>query len=308
MSEKLSDSEKVHFLTEGIYRVSLSIAFSFTAILLQRKNPRVRIKEIYRLIHGTFWLHWARSNVTTHFAGSEHYSDTFLPQQQTLCSCARLKKNRHKLVLSDLWLTNYDLNASWNTCQNHIVVRRFAFLVNDEQSCLHFSFWKAFSAGCERLPCRPHPHWTRGANKWSQVPFWRLLDALLVACSVDSSVATIWFLHPTPLASRLVWKGGERPFRNKRLREGYCPPAGTTLHLWLSLLNLVSLEEEAAGPEQVQQKLRVGEPITCQPHYRRRLRCMLENNLHLCQRTLQQEPREYICSALCEVFLMLREF
>ena len=45
MSEKaMSDSEKVHFLTEGIYRVS-AVLFILVCVLflrsLQEKNPRI---------------------------------------------------------------------------------------------------------------------------------------------------------------------------------------------------------------------------------------------------------------------------
>ncbi len=53
-----------------------------------------------------------------------------------------------------------------------------------------------------------HAHWTRRATlwkKWSQVPFCCLLHhALLVACSVNSPVAAIGFVHPNFLPPR-VW-------------------------------------------------------------------------------------------------------
>ena len=38
-----------------------------------------------------------------------------------------------------------------------------------------------------------HPHWTRGAKKWSHLLF-LMLHALLGACSVDSTVAAMGFL------------------------------------------------------------------------------------------------------------------
>ncbi len=48
----------------------------------------------------------------------------------------------------------------------------------------------------------------RKGEKWSQVPFYCLLHhALLVACSVNSPVATIGFAHPNLLrfSRRVVW-------------------------------------------------------------------------------------------------------
>ena len=62
---------------------------------------------------------------------------------------------------------------------------------------------------------RPHPHWTRNANKGSQVPFLCLwLGALLVACSVASSVATIdafYFASPGLVWMRLQRTNNSHP-------------------------------------------------------------------------------------------------
>ena len=59
------------------------------------------------------------------------------------------------------------------------------------------------------LSFRSHPHWTRDANKWSQVPFCCLLHhALLCACSVGRTVAfneVFGSYFASLLASRPVW-------------------------------------------------------------------------------------------------------